>query len=166
MVQDLSKDSLAAAIIARVTNSTFGPIGRNALQHRDSNNNARRRSVDLRSQQMVEQETPQIDGNGTYPRPLFFALLLLIIFLQGHLVFTTPSHTWQDYLNLRLSLEYRIRNQENLKPFPQDPVQTPQISRESTSIIRIYRSDKLYRPHRNKTTSVRYTVSFSSLIYS
>ncbi|GJJ06448.1 hypothetical protein Clacol_000640 [Clathrus columnatus] len=110
MVQDLSKDPLAAAIIARVTNSTFGPIGRNALQHRDSNTNPRRRSIDLRNQQMVEQETPMIDGN-------------------GHLVFNTPSHTWQDYLNLRLSLESRIRtSQDQYKVFPQNSVETPQVS--------------------------------------
>lgn len=109
MIQDLAKDSLAAAIITRVTNSTFGPIGRNALQHRDSNTNTRRRSSDLRNQQMTEQETPVIDGN-------------------GHLVFTTPSHTWQDYLNLRLSLESRIRNQDQLKPFSQDSLAVPQLS--------------------------------------
>lgn len=64
MVSDLSKDSLAASIIARVANSSYGPVGRNALRHRDCNSNSRRRSIDLRQQQMNEHEAPLIDGNG------------------------------------------------------------------------------------------------------
>ncbi|KAF8514204.1 hypothetical protein BU17DRAFT_94692 [Hysterangium stoloniferum] len=102
MILDLQKDSLAAAIIARVANSSFGPVGRNALQHRDNNTNPRRRSVDLRHQQISEQEAPMIDSN-------------------GHLVFTAPSHTWQDYLNLRLSLESRFRTQGSSKSYDQSP---------------------------------------------
>lgn len=66
LVSDLSKDPLAGSIIARVTNSSFGPVGRNALLHRDSNANSRRRSVDLR-QHVKDQEVPLIDGNGTSP---------------------------------------------------------------------------------------------------
>lgn len=165
MVQDLSKDSLAAAIIARVTNSTFGPIGRNALQHRDSNTNTRRRSIDLRNQQMTEQETPVIDGNGietflSAPFPVCPNTYL------GHLVFTTPSHTWQDYLNLRLSLESRIRNQDQLKPFSQDSLVAPQLSRNFLfQHTRIYSSNKHHRHPRDKITFAGYTLSLSSLFY-
>jgi len=64
MVADLSKDSLAASIIARVANSSFGPMGRSALRHRDCNSNSRRRSIDLRQQQMNEHEAPLIDNSG------------------------------------------------------------------------------------------------------
>lgn len=66
MVADLSKDALAASIIARVASSSFGPVGRNALRHHDCNSNSRRRSIDLRQQQMNEHEAPLIDGNGRF----------------------------------------------------------------------------------------------------
>jgi hypothetical protein len=39
----------------------------------------------------------------------------------GHLVFTTPSNTWQDYLNLRMSLESGLRSQAHSKPSSQNP---------------------------------------------
>jgi hypothetical protein len=64
LVTDLSKDSLASSIITRVTNSSFGPVGRNALRHRDSNANSRRRSINLRQEGTTDQEAPLIDGNG------------------------------------------------------------------------------------------------------
>lgn len=121
MIQDLSKDSLAANIIARVTNSTFGPIGRSSIRHRDPNT-SRRRSMDLRHQ-LTESEAPMIDRNGVEMR--IYAVNLVSRYL-GHLVFSSPSHTWQDYLNLRLSLENRFRSQTATpNSYGQDPRHSP-----------------------------------------
>ncbi|KAF8585945.1 hypothetical protein K439DRAFT_1659988 [Ramaria rubella] len=102
MIADLSKDSLAASIISRVANGSFGPIGRDALRRHnaDAHANSRRRSVHLRQQQM-DHAPPLIDVN-------------------GHLVFNTPSNTWQDYLNLRLTLESGFRAQASSKTLPQN----------------------------------------------
>jgi len=105
LVSDLSNDPLAGSIISRVTNSSFGPVGRNVLRQRNSKPNSRRRSINLRQEETNDQEAPMIDVN-------------------GHLIFTSPSNTWQDYLNLRLATESRSRSQAVSKSFVQDAYST------------------------------------------
>lgn len=86
LIADLSKDPLASSIIHRVSKSEFGPTGR-AERHQSSV-----------SRQFKQSESPifSIDHN-------------------GHLVFTSPSNTWQDYLDMRLILESRSRSNHALQ---------------------------------------------------
>ncbi|GJJ13475.1 hypothetical protein Clacol_007729 [Clathrus columnatus] len=104
LISDLSMDPLASSIINRVSKSEFGPAGR-AERARSS-----------ASRQFKQSETPifSIDHN-------------------GHLVFTTPSNTWQDYLDMRLTLENKFRSNRSSLVQPGLPV-SPSSPSSSTTL--------------------------------